>query len=86
MVLFILTREGYEDVRSLVPTSKVWVNIGVLSDTEIADLRCSGVDLTNFTRSLDDLYSGQLQLALHTIAEHHPGERIWVETHVDLDS
>jgi hypothetical protein len=85
MVLFILTRQGFEDVQSLVATSAVWVNCGVLSDAEISDLRSKGVDLTCFTRPLAELYGDATQSAIHTIAEHHPGQRIWVETHVILD-
>jgi hypothetical protein len=81
MVLFILTREGYEDVRSLVSTSAVWINRSVLSEAEIAELRSSGVDLSCFTEPIDGLNESEMQYAIDTIAEHHPGQRIWVETH-----
>jgi hypothetical protein len=84
MVLLILTREGYADVQSLVATSVVWVNHDVLTQTEIMDLRAKGVDLTTFTSWLEPNDSAAVQSAVDTIAEHHPGDRIWIETQFQL--
>jgi hypothetical protein len=75
MVLFIRTRGGYEDMRSLISPQgcPVWTDFGVLTEDEINSLRESGVDLSNFTLPHD------FDHALEVIAQHHPGERIWVE-------
>ena len=80
MVLFILTRAGYEEMRPMISTSAVWVNAQVLSNAEVNDLRVNGVDLTCFTNPLDPHNADDLQMAIGTISEHHPEERIWVET------
>ena len=85
MLLFILTREGYEDVRSLVATNVVWVNSGVLSNAEITDLRSRGIDLTCFAHPIDWRDGDQMDNSVDTIAEHHPGERIWMEIRATLD-
>lgn len=59
--------------------SPVWVNAGVLTDTEIADLRKTGINLTNFSYYIDPTKIHDIGGAISTIQEHHPGERIWVE-------
>lgn len=81
MVLFILTREGLEDVRPIIAGNAVWVNVGVLSDQEVDELRATGLDLTRFTIPVDPLSNDEMSEAVYTIAQHHPGQRIWVETH-----
>jgi hypothetical protein len=80
MVLFILTRDGYEDVWPLITTNAVWANHDVLSQAEISDLRASGVNLSTFSSRIDPDDDDAIQSAIVTIAEHHPGERIWIET------
>jgi hypothetical protein len=73
VVIFIATHDGYKDMQPLLAHCAAWVADGVLSEIELRDLRQCGVNISNFTRptGLDD--------ALRIIAEHHPGERIWVE-------
>ena len=81
MVLFTLTRAGFEEMRPLVTRAvAVWTNCGVLSDQEMNELRARGVDLTSFTKSVDPHDSAEIESAISIIAEHHPMERIWVET------
>lgn len=53
MVLFILTRDGYSDISSLIPGNPVWTNLDVLTKDEVADLRSQGVNLTTFTYPID---------------------------------
>ena len=81
MVYFILTRSGFEELRSqqnMVP-SFLWVNDGVLSATELLDLRNSGIDVTNFARFIDPHDLSAINKAVFTVQEHCPGKRIWVE-------
>jgi len=89
MVLLILTRQGYEDIESLISSvsPKLWVNHGVLTAAELSSLRASGLDVTNFT-DVVALTESSIARALRTIAEHHPTSSIWVESVVhryDLD-
>lgn len=76
MVLLIMSRDGYEEVRHWIAPSTgpaVWINAGVLSDEEIREFREKGVDLTTFTNAMD------IDSALMAIADHHPGKNVWVE-------
>jgi hypothetical protein len=59
--------------------SLVWVGYGVLSESELAGLRSNGMEITNFTYSIDPSDHEKVLDAISVIEEHHPGERIWVE-------
>lgn len=86
MVLFILTRDGYSDVSSLIPGNSVWTNLDVLTKDEVADLRSQGVDLTTFTYPIDPQDLDEIAKALAVIALHHPRQRIWVEHNRPMES
>lgn len=80
MVLFVLTRTGYIDTKSLLNQKGtiLWVNDNVLTDNEITDLRAAGFDVTRFTSHIA-LEQTAISDAVSTIREHHPHESIWVE-------
>lgn len=80
MIFFALTRSGYDELaRSLGHTpSPLWVNSGILSESEAADIRASGAELTEFTSQVAES-SSSIEAALETIKQHHPGCSIWVE-------
>lgn len=86
MVFFALTRQGYDEwVRQpSLSLSVVWVNAGILSDMELAQLRSAGVAVTNFKRLIDYTNSEAVLGAVQTIQEHHRGQRVWVEYACDL--
>jgi len=81
MVIFACTREGYFELDSKVlsSASSVWIGAGVLSEAEVADILDQGVNLTCFDYAIAPTDFEQIQGALQTISEHHPGERIWLE-------
>lgn len=81
MVIFILTSKGYEEMESLIKESKppVWINEGVFTEKEIKELRSQGIELTNFSYFINKTNQKEIQGALETIKEHHPGETIWTE-------
>jgi hypothetical protein len=78
MVFLILTRAGFDAVRSRVEVGRdaVWFNAGVISQAEVSQLRSSGLDVTTFADALD---VDDLSSDVATIAEHHPSQVIWVE-------
>lgn len=81
MVFFALTRQGLDEFArhfGRLP-SPLWVNKGVLSREELDDLRARGGDVTDFAHMIGAEDAAALQQALADIAQHHPGERIWVE-------
>lgn len=81
MVYFVLTRSGFDELstkQNKLP-SPLWVNDGVLSPTEISDLRNAGVDVTNFVRKIDPQDVPAINEAIYIVREHHPGETIWIE-------
>ncbi len=81
MIIFILTKEGFNDLSRFAKENKhpIWVGHGVLSQAEIGDLRTNGVNLTEFTYRISHNDQEAINAAINTISEHHPGERIWVE-------
>lgn len=86
MVFFALTRHGYEELVSQTgrAPSPIWVNAGVLSEAELAQLRSAGVEVTNFTHTIDAADSEAILVAVQSIQEHHNGQRVWVEYAHDL--
>ena len=86
MVFFALTRQGYEDlVRMNGRTpSPIWVNAGILSDTELSELRDAGLNVTNFTNPINAKDSEAILDALGTIQDHYSDQNIWVECVYDL--
>jgi hypothetical protein len=78
MVALILTRAGFEDMRPRIDArDAVWIGAGVLSAAEVGDLRGAGLNLTVFAHRLD---AKHLDGDIGTVAEHHPGQVLWVET------
>jgi hypothetical protein len=79
MVALILTRAGFDDVRHRIDVDRdaIWVGADVLTQTELADLRGSGFNVTVFAHRLDPEH---LDGDIGTVAEHHPGQVLWVET------
>lgn len=81
MVLFALTKHGLTDMFNLARGRKitVWVNQGLLDDVNLERLRAEGFDLTNFTRWIDPAVEVEIQQAIWTIKDHHPGDVLYVE-------
>jgi hypothetical protein len=83
MVAVILTRAGFEDMRSRIDRDRdaIWAGADVLSTAEADHLRASGVNLTVFAHRLDPQH---LAGDIGTVAEHRPGQVLWVETPMEL--
>lgn len=78
---FVLTRQGYDQLTKVCggsPPSPLWLNLGVLSSSELALLRAQGLDVTDFTRHIP-LQGEGLDAAIDAIEAHYPGLSIWVE-------
>ncbi len=85
MVYLALTRQGYNElIAQRGSPSVLWVNDGVLSDSELLKLREAGVDVTNFVRSIDPHDMSAIEQAVLTVQDHHSGQRVWVEYVPDL--
>lgn len=81
MVIFVVTRKGFKELEPIIKSGKypVWVGEGVLTETEIDEVRNMEVDLTNFSYEINPEDDEALDSALSTIAEHHPNQRVWLE-------
>ena len=79
MIALILTRAGFEDIRLRLDRGRdaIWVSAGVFNETEVADLRRQGFNLTVFAHRLDPQH---LVGEIGTVVEHHPEQVVWVET------
>ncbi len=81
MAYLVLTRAGYDELiaqRGSTP-SPLWINVDVLSTSELLALREAGVKITNFTRVIDPHNVTEIQEAVFTVQDHHSGQRVWVE-------
>lgn len=81
MVILIATRSGYEELKSIIFSGlyPVWLGAEVLSQEEINSIRVLGVDLTDFNYTINIQVLDEIEGAVETIREHHPGHKIWVE-------
>jgi len=59
--------------------SAVWVGSDAMSHNEHYRIAASGVNLTRFEYPLSGVSAEVIAEALATVAEHHPGESIWVQ-------
>jgi len=82
MVYLVLSRQGYDQLiaASGSPPSPLWVSGGVLSETELSDLRDSGLDVTDFHGRIDPADLEEVAEAVDTIRLHHPDRAVWVES------
>jgi hypothetical protein len=81
MVLFVLTRAGFDDMKPLISAheASVWINGGVLSADEVNALWNEGLDLTPLSYQIDPYDRAGIVSELEMIQLHHPGHRIWIE-------
>lgn len=79
MPFLAVTRGGVADVvRARTPRSGLWVGADVLSAIEVQRLRADGIEITVFDRPVRTV--GEIEDAIPTLSEHHPGEPVWVES------
>lgn len=86
MVFFALTKAGFDEVETFIRNTEcaVWINAGVLTELEQSAMRQEGVELTAFFDRIDSSNQVAIDEAVVTIAQHHPGERVWMERGFDL--
>jgi hypothetical protein len=80
MVYLALTSQGLRDIldASEAATMPIWCSADALSEAEFEKLERGNI--TRFTYSFADADMATIQDALATIEEHHPGERVWIES------
>ena len=81
MVIFVVTKKGFKEMEPIVMSGvyPVWVGASVITQKHLDILRESNIDITDFSYVINPENDQELDVALSTIAEHHPGERVWVE-------
>ena len=81
MVIFVITREGFKELETIIKTAQypVWISANILSKEELDLVRSLGVEITNFTYDISIQDINSINEALSTISEHHPHKRIWLE-------
>ena len=77
MVFLAITRHGLENAlrRVIGDGASVWCGADAISQDEFAARKGTGLTRFEYELGARDL----LPDALATIAEHHPGEVVWVE-------
>ena len=81
MVYLILTRKGYTDLQQVFtePQNSFWISGNILSKEEAENHWLKKVNLTILNDQINVENTRGIQEALLEIAEHHPGETIWLE-------
>ena len=81
MVLFALTKQGVAEILDSGSSREgvLWVNHGLLEAPDLERLRAEGFELTNFTRWIDPADQADIESAVETIKEHHPGQVLYIE-------
>ena len=83
MVFMVLTRSGFDEVfpRLIKGCDALWLNEGILSESEVAKLREAGWNLTKWTNPSTDLMT-----EIGTVQLHHPDQVVWMEIAADTDA
>ena len=82
MVFLAITPKGLAEALDLAKSnsSPVWCGSDAIGEAEYSSR--TGANLSRFIYPLSGQPASVIEGALETIAEHHPGETIWVESHV----
>ncbi|RYF44374.1 MAG: hypothetical protein EOO38_18040 [Cytophagaceae bacterium] len=80
MVYLALTPQGLQEILDTPEAVEmpIWCGANALSEADFTKLERSNV--TRFIYSFENADKATIQSALSTIEDHHPGERIWVES------
>ncbi|WP_442783428.1 hypothetical protein, partial [Collimonas fungivorans] len=80
MVFLALTRSGLDEAIALNENADgaIWCGCDVITEYEFSGLNGRNISRFNFALfgADDETFSG----ALATIADHHPNERVWIES------
>jgi len=81
MIYLILSRKGYSDLKYEFVESgnSFWISGNILSKEEAEEHWEKNVNLTVISNEIGVGNSNEIKNVLHDIAEHHPGETIWME-------
>lgn len=85
MVFLVLTRHALADLSEppFGSATSVWVNPGVLSDEELAQMQANGIDIHVLPRVIDPAKPEVIQAQVETIGRSHR-DVVWVEHPVAL--
>lgn len=80
VVYLVLTPQGLQEILNALDAVKtsIWCSADALSEREFDNLERGNV--TRLHYSLADADKATMQDAIATIEEHHPGERVWIES------
>ena len=80
MIIFALTRAGYEENLGLVESQglHLWLSSGVVDELELEKLHQSGVSVSTFNYEIEREDQKGIESAMQTIKEHHPGQEICI--------
>ena len=80
MPFLALTHRGITQAKA-----SIWCGSDLVTEQEHANLLAHGVDITRLSYALQNADVKLIRRAVDTIAEHHPGEPVWIES-IALDS
>lgn len=80
MVYLVFTPQGLQEVLASPEAAyaDIWCSADAISQDEFDQL--NRINVTRFIYSLKDADEATMKDCLSTIEEHHPGERLWIES------
>ncbi|MBI3731200.1 MAG: hypothetical protein HY254_23090 [Burkholderiales bacterium] len=80
MIFLVFTRQGLDELILLNPAPElaIWCGSNILTEAEYAAL--SGNNISRFIYPLKSPEDANYSSALDTIADHHAGQKIWLES------
>ena len=81
MIYLIFTQQGFEEAKSLVLEDKatLWVNDGILSNENLAELTTTGISVHTLNDKIDPSDEKSVLVALKHVEQNSPNTEIFVE-------
>lgn len=81
MIYLIFTAEGFEQAKTIVLEDKatLWLNDGVLSDSQQKELSIAKIDVNILPENADPKNEKSVLAALHYVEQQSPKTEIFVE-------
>jgi len=81
MIYLIFTQQGFEEAKNIILEDKatLWVNDGILSNENLAELTTTGISVHTLNDKIDPSDEKSVLLALKHVEQNSPKTEIFVE-------
>ncbi|RKZ80488.1 MAG: hypothetical protein DRQ35_02175 [Gammaproteobacteria bacterium] len=81
MIYLIFTQQGFEEAKNIILEDKatLWVNDGILSNENLAELTTTGISVHTLNDKIDPSDEKSVLVALKHVEQNSPNTEIFVE-------